>query len=70
MDGFEVIKGLSFRLWNIKNHNEMKQYIRETQPRMCFNEDFVDKLATIQMEQLVAKKLELIRLGRERQYNA
>jgi len=71
MDNFEVVKGLPFKMWKIKNHNEMRDYIRQTCPDMCFNNEFVEGLAKIQMEQLTLKKLEILRQrARERQYSA
>lgn len=69
-NNFEIQKGLSLKLWSIKNHDEMRQYIIETCPQLCFNNEFIDKLATLQMEQLVQKKLELMRLAKNNQYSA
>jgi hypothetical protein len=47
------------RWWKIKNHDEMRDYIRDTVPEMIYNDTFLEVLTQIEMERLVEERMRL-----------
>lgn len=54
---FTVHGNIPYKLWAVKNHEEMKQYLMEEHPELCFNEMFVECLAEVELKNLVEYKL-------------
>ena len=53
------------RWWNIKNHDEMREYVRETIPEMIYNDEFLEMLVEIQMKTLIEERLRLMALNKQ-----
>lgn len=56
------------RWWNIKNHEEMRQYIQETIPNLVYNEQFLELLTDIEMRSLIQERLK--RMAMNNQHSA
>lgn len=55
------------RFFNIKNHDEMKVYIKETMPHLIYNDEMLECLVKIELLNLVEMKL---KLAKNTQYSA
>lgn len=56
------------RWWNIKNHEEMRQYIQETIPHLVYNEQFLELLTDIEMRSLIQERMK--RMAMNTQHSA
>lgn len=74
MDGQELINNYHFgdkpmgRWWNIKNHEEMRQYIQETIPHLVYNDQFLELLTDIEMRSLIQERIK--RMAMNNQHSA
>ena len=67
---FTVHGNVPFKLWCVKNHEEMKQYIMEEHPELCFNEIFIECLAEIELNNLIEHKINVEKWKREQKEKA
>jgi hypothetical protein len=47
------------RYYNIKNHEEMRNYIRETIPELIYSEKMLEDLVKIELNNLIEYKINL-----------
>lgn len=45
--------------YRIKNHEEMRKYIKETIPKLIYNEQMLEDLVKIELENLIEYKMVL-----------
>jgi dTDP-4-dehydrorhamnose reductase len=57
LGGYKINGSVPYSLWKVKNHEEMREYIIEEHPQLCINDAFIDALATLELENLIAYKI-------------